>query len=398
VMAKVDPITIPMRGRMVHVGGGAELQPYGSREHEVIHSVSRRDLNALLLDAAEDTGKVRLEFGQRCRAVDFDSHTITLTDASKGQALRTERFGTLFGADGARSVVREAIVAAAGGDVSIDELDHGYKELELPAGAGGKFQIDPNALHIWPRGEFMLIALANPSGDFTLTLFAPHNGPEGSPSFDAVQTPVEVAAFFDEYFSDVVSMIPDLADQFRQNPIGHLSTVRSSTWSLGSEALVIGDAAHGIVPFHGQGMNAAMESVAILDRMFDEEVAGPGLFLRFETARRNDTDAIGAMALDNYIEMRERVADPSYQMKRELALELERRWPDHFRPRYGMVMFSTIPYATARHRAADQTNIVDELANGVTAVDQVDFAEAERLVTKLVRLPPRTPPRGDLTW
>ncbi len=350
VIERVDAITIPMRGRMIHAVDDPtpELQPYGNKPHEVIHSVSRSDLNAILLDAAEATGRVQIEFARQVDEVDFDRSLLRFDDGT------TAPFGVVFGADGAGSRVRASMAAVGACNFETEWLDHKYKELTLPPGEDGTHRLDPNALHIWPRGELMLIALANPEGDFTVTLFAP------SETFEALASAAEIDAFFDGEFADFAALVPDLAEQFVQNPTGDLGTLRATGWSFEDRAVLVGDAAHAIVPFHGQGMNAAMESVRALDRHMraspDDTAAA---FAHYEAERKPNTDAIADMALENYIEMRAGVVDPDYLAKRTLALELERRHPDHLSPRYNMVMFSTMPYAEARARAARQAEIIE---------------------------------------
>ena len=375
VIDQVDAITIPMRGRMIHVEGDPtpDLQPYGSRAHEVIHSVSRSDLNAILLDAAEATGRVTFEFDRQVEVVDFDQSLLRFDDES------TEPFGTLFGADGAGSRVRRAMVDAGTCSYENEWLDHSYRELTLPADPDGAHVIDPNALHIWPRGQFMLIALANPEGDFTVTLFAP------TETFDELDTTESVDAFFAQEFADFAAMVPDLSEQFLDNPTGRLGTVRAKGWHHEDRAVLVGDAAHAIVPFHGQGMNAALESVRTLDRHLR---ANPDdvdqAFRDYETERWPDANAIADMALDNYVEMRSGVIDPDYLAKRTLALELEQRHPQHLSPRYNMVMFSTMPYAEARQRALDQADIIGD------ALDDPSV-DVDALVTNLVPLPDNDP-------
>jgi len=327
VIDRVDAITIPMRGRMIHVVGDPtpDLQPYGSQAHEVIHSVSRSDLNGILLDAAEATGRVTIEFDARLDSIDFDTSLLHFTGG------RTEPFGVVFGADGAGSRVRKAIAAAGSGEYETEWLDHDYKELELPALPDGSHRIDPKALHVWPRGEFMLIALANPEGDFTITFFAPKT------TFEALQTADDIKAFFDDQFPDFAALVPDLVEQYQQNPVGRLGTLRATGWSHRDRAVIVGDAAHAIVPFHGQGMNAALESVRALDRHLREQPDDvAGAFAAYEAERKPDGDAIAEMALNNYVEMRAGVIDPDYLSKRELALELEQRHPENLSPRYNM--------------------------------------------------------------
>ncbi len=349
VIDHVDAITIPMRGRMVHTPGDPtpDLLPYGSKAHEVIHSVSRSDLNAILLDEAEATGLVTIEFECALDSVDFAASTLTFADG------RSEPFDLLFGADGAGSRVRNALGAIGASTYETEWLDHDYKELTLSANPDGTHRIDPNALHIWPRGEFMLIALANPEGDFTVTFFAPKS------TFAALSTPAEIDSFFADEFPEVTSLIPDVADQFASNPTGRLGTLWANGWSYDGRAVLVGDAAHAIVPFHGQGMNAALESVRALDRHMrasPDDLAAA--FANYEAERKPDADAIAEMALDNYVEMRSGVVDPDYLTKRQLALDLEARHPNHISPRYNMVMFSTMPYAEAQRRAHEQAELI----------------------------------------
>ena len=349
VIDQVDAITIPMRGRMVHAidDPTPELQPYGQQAHEVIHSVSRTDLNAILLDAAEATGRVAIEFDTQIESVDLQDSVLRFADG------RVEPFGLVIGADGAGSRVRKAIAEMGAGRYETEWLDHSYKELTLPPTTDGSHLIDPNALHIWPRGQFMLIALANPEGDFTITLFAPTD------TFDKLETAGQVDAFFDAEFADFAALVPDLAQQFIENPTGPLGTLRASGWSYEDKAVIVGDAAHAIVPFHGQGMNAAMESARALHRHMSENTDDfAAAFRSYEADRKPDADAIADMALQNYIEMRSGVIDPDYLAKRELALALEQRHPGHISPRYNMVMFSTMPYAEAQSRAATQGDII----------------------------------------
>jgi len=375
VIEKVDAITIPMRGRMIHVDGDPtpDLQPYGSQPHEVIHSVSRTDLNAILLDAAEATGRVSIEFDAQITSVDFDTSMLVFDNG------RTEPFGVVFGADGAGSRVRKGMRAQGACTYETIWLDHDYKELTLPANADGTHQIDPNALHIWPGGEFMLIALANPEGDFTVTLFAPKT------TFAELTTPEAVAGFFTTEFADFTTLVPDLVEQFMENPTGPLGTLHVDGWHLDDRAVLVGDSAHAIVPFHGQGMNAAFESVRLLDAHLkaspdDWAVA----FANYAAERKPDTDAIAAMALENYVEMRSGVVDPNYLAKREMALDLEQRHPAHLSPRYNMVMFSTMPYAEAQRRAGAQADII------ASAIADPSL-DVNALVAELPALPPLDP-------
>ncbi len=392
VIDRVEPIAIPMTGRIVHdVDGSTNFQPYGLTDDDAIHSVSRPGLNAILLDAAEETGMVTVDFGKRCRGIDWDDKLIVVTDYSNNDQMTQVPFGTVLGCDGANSEVRAAIQRVNGGSTTVEPLNHGYKELEIPAGVDGSFQLDPGGLHIWPRGQLMLIALANPAGDFTVTLFMPYVTPDGKDQPTGFDDLIDLASaqdFFAREFPDFMELVPDAAEQFMANPTGDLATVRCSGWSHGGDGVVVGDAAHAIVPFHGQGMNAAMESARLLSHCLAKLGDNPDqAFALFEMDRKPDVDAIADMALDNYIEMRSDVADPDYLLKRELALELERRFPDLMAARYGMVMFTTMPYHQVKQRAEDQQRILSQLVADTDSAADIDFDRAHALLEALGPLP-----------
>jgi len=373
VMEKIRPTLIPMAGRMLHdEEGRLKLIPYGNKPHEVIYSVSRGGLNALLLDAAEATGKVAIRFDETVQGVDF---------ASRRVRPQGTPYDVLIGTDGSASAVRAAILEATDGRLDEDPLGHGYKELSIPAAAGGGFRMERGALHVWPRGEYMLIALPNVDGSFTVTLFLPNRGEE---SFEALTTPESVLALFERRFADAIPLMPRLVEEFFANPTGHLETIRCTPWSFEDQALVLGDAAHAIVPFHGQGMNAAFEDCSAFDRCLEESADRPwnAIFEDFEGLRRPNTDAIADMALENYVEMRATVREPKFQLKKDLSFRLEERHPGRFIPRYSMVMFHTIPYAEAKRRGAIQEEILDALTDGAASVDDVDLARADRLIAE----------------
>jgi kynurenine 3-monooxygenase len=377
LMAAVTPHLIPMRGRMVHhEAGGQQLQPYGNKPHEVIFSVSRNALNALLLSAAEAAG-VAISFNRRCAGIDLSRNRLALVDEASG-ARREAPFDVIVGADGSGSAVRAAIAAATGGAVAEDRLGHGYKELAIPPGPDGAFRMEKNALHIWPRGGFMLIALPNLDGSFTATLFLPN---EGADSFAALQTGEAVTAFFEARFTDAVPLLDDLAGSFLRNPTGTLGTIRCRPWHHRGNAVILGDAAHAIVPFHGQGMNAGFEDCVALDGCIDAHGGDwARVFAAFEGARKPDAEAIADMALENYVEMRDAVRDPAFLLRRELAWKLEALYPDIFIPRYSMVMFHLMPYAEAYRRGTVQAEILAELTASARALDEVDLGRARRLI------------------
>lgn len=375
---RVRQLLIPMSGRLVHqLDGQTEFVPYGQRADEVIYSISRPGLNQLLMTAAEETGNVRIWFGCECREVDFERHTLRFV-SSDGHDTVTSPFGVVVGADGAASVLRQSIVAATGGEASVDMLDHDYKELSIPAGASGEFQMARDALHIWPRGGFMLIALPNLDASFTVTLFLPK---VGHPSFADLNGPRAVRELFNQEFPDASRLIAHLEDDFFAHPTGELGTVRCWPWAYRDEALVMGDAAHAIVPFHGQGMNAGFEDCVELMRLVDQHGDDWSAILdSFQRRRKPNADAIAQMALENYIDMRDTVRSPDFQSRKALGFELERRFPDRFVPRYSMVMFHRVPYREALSRGAIQERILDSLLASTSDWRDVDFSAAERLV------------------
>ena len=377
VFPRVKKFLMPMRGRIIHSKDGAtEVQPYGQRRDEQIYSVSRARLNRILIDAAEDCG-IAVRFGQEARGFDESGRGIVMTDHASGSGW-TCSDTPVIAADGAGSAMRRALHDAAGIAATESLLPHGYKELCIPPGPGGKHLLDAAGLHIWPRGGFMLIALPNPGGDFTLTLFLPNEGRE---SFASLDSPTAVEAFFLRYFTDVMPLIPGLVESFLANPIGILGTVRCGSWHDGGRLLLIGDAAHAIVPFHGQGMNLAFEDCVVLDEVAGTARDWEAAFAAFQERQLPNANAIADMALENYVEMRDTVRDPKYKLRKELSFELERRLPDRFIPRYSMVMFhDEIPYAVAQQRGAVQQALLDVLVRDALTLEEIDLATAERLV------------------
>ncbi len=378
LMDDVERLLIPMRGRMLHeVDGQLEFSPYGQRPHEVIYSVSRGQLNALMMTAAETHCEVDIHFQQAVQRIDLVNRTIELLDEVSQTTTQFE-YELLIGADGVVSPVRDAIVQATGGNCSIDMLDHNYKELTIPAGAGGSFLMEKEALHIWPRGGYMLIALPNLDGSYTVTLFLPK---AGNPSFQLIDEPHELDHFFRTQFPDATALIPDLQAEYFGNPIGELGTIRCDRWVFRDTACIVGDASHGIVPFHGQGMNAGFEDCSELCRLLDLHDDDWSVVLpEFERMRIPNANAIADMALENYLIMRDSVMDEDFQLKKQLGFELERQFPDRFIPRYSMVMFHRIPYAEALKRGRAQDKILTELIRRSRNVAELDEALAGQLI------------------
>jgi kynurenine 3-monooxygenase len=375
VMQRIRPLLIAMRGRMLHDRlGERELQPYGRTEQEVIYSVDRTALNCALLDELTRHPQVDFNFEQTCLGADLDADALSFRDLPSGLTYEKPLTPTIA-TDGAGSAVRMSLAAAHTISAREEPLDHDYKELTIPA-QDGRHALDPGALHIWPRGGFMLIALPNIGGSFTATLFLPRTG---AASFGALATPAHVREFCAREFPDAVALMPDLVHEFIHHPLGQLGTVHSAPWHIGGRVLLLGDAAHAIFPFHGQGMNAAFEDCLVFDDLLDEHEDRELLFDDFERRRRPNAEAIAQMSLENYEEMRATVLDPTFKRHQELALELEGRFPDRFIRRYSMVMFHPeIPYAEALRRGAVQADIIE-------AIDR-DPERAAALIHE--RLPP----------
>jgi kynurenine 3-monooxygenase len=383
----VRPLLVPMRGRMLHeVDGRTRFLPYGQRPEEHLWSVGRAALNEVLLDAAESRG-VEILFGHACTGADFARGVLGLREESTGREFEVP-LAPAFAADGAGSALRQAMVQAGLCTAREEMLAHGYKELTIPAAADGSHALEREALHIWPRGGYMLIALPNSDGTFTATLFLPMEGP--GTSFAALDDAHAVQDLFRMQFADVVALVPDLLAQFAANPVGRMGTLYASPWQVDGRALLVGDAAHAIVPFHGQGMNCAFEDCRVLDDLLAGGHDFPTCIARFDALRREDAAAIARMALENYVEMRDTVRDPGFALRKEVALELERRHPARFIPRYSMVMFhAEIPYAEAERRGARQEEILTAAIGRATRLPDVDWSRAEAAI--LATLPPLRP-------
>lgn len=393
---------VMMRGRMVHFADDhTALQRYGKDDSEVIWSVHRGRLNLLLLDAAQAAG-AKLHFQARLDRADFDAKTATFVDDRDG-SIREHAFNAIIGADGAGSALRGAIHAVAPLGERFESLGHGYKELEIPPATDGGFRIEPNALHIWPRGRYMCIALPNTERTFTVTLFLPLHaegavqecanaagagcaGAAAAPGFDTLPDVAAARALFERDFPSALAQIPDFDADWAAHPIGQLATLYLDRWHLGGDAVLLGDAAHAMVPFHGQGMNCAFEDCVALAHHIESADDFATAFAAFETERLPNARAIQQMALENYLEMRDRVDDADFLLQRELERLLAQRHPQRFVPRYGMVTFHRIPYAIALERGRIQRELLIEATRGCTRIDAVDVAAADAMV--LARLTP----------
>ena len=362
ILERVRASMITMPGRMLHdEQQRLEFLPYGQNEHEVNYSISRSQLNRMIVEAAGEQPAIELSFHQRCVDLDPDSGMLQLRDELTGQTL-TESVDILLGADGAGSAVRGALVRRGLTSINDMPLPHDYKELVIGASAHsahGGYAFEPHALHIWPRGGFMLIALPNADRSFTATLFLPRHG---ECSFDRLQDPQLLEDFFRQQFADAAAVMPDLADQFQHHPQSRLGTIECEGWQAAGRVLLMGDAAHAIVPFHGQGLNCGFEDCVVLDRLLGQGGELASALTTFERERQPNTRALAQMALENYVEMRDDVRSPEFAPRKALAAALERAFPGRFIPRYSMVTFHPeIPYAEARRRGAQQERVLDRL-------------------------------------
>ncbi len=368
----IEAIAIPMPGRFLHQeDGSSAFQAYG-KNGEAIYSVSRGELNKKLMDLAEQNG-AKILFNQRCSRVDVSANTIFIQqeDGSE-QAITCD---LLFGADGAFSALRTAMSFTDRTNFSQFYIEAGYKELNIPAGPNGAWQIEKNALHIWPRHNYMMIALPNIDGSFTCTLFFPF---EGNPSFASLKTEEEVLAFFKAQFPDAIDLMPTLVHDFMHNPVSSLITTKIFPWRNADRSCLIGDAAHAIVPFYGQGMNAGFEDCSVLETLMEEHGEDWETILRaFEQQRKPNADAVAGLALNNFIEMRDKVADPVFLERKKIEKELGRRYAGRFNSVYEMVSFSHTPYAYALHCTKAQDVLLGKIMEGgdfFTRIEQPEYA------------------------
>lgn len=351
---RIRAIALPMTGRMIHAPDGqTTFQAYG-RRGQAINSISRADLNLALLEAADELPGVTLRFGRRCVGIEPASATVA-TVAGEDPAETRHAGDLVVGADGAFSVVRQQLQRRERFDHALAWLAHGYKELVIPPSPSGQFQLDPTALHIWPRGGYMMMAMPNLDRSFTVTLYLAWEG--GAASFAALEDRAAVRRFFVAQFPDAVPLMPTLEDDFAANPTGALVTVRCWPWTEG-RAVLIGDAAHAIVPFFGQGANAAFEDVVALADALEREPDPVAASRRYAAERKPHAEAIADLALANFIEMRDHVASAGFLVRKRLERLLHAVFPRAFLPLYSMISFTTIPYAVARERARRQGRIL----------------------------------------
>jgi kynurenine 3-monooxygenase len=370
--SRVLELSAPARGRIVHINASTLYQPYGS-QGEAIHSIARSDLNDVLLELAEAAPGVQCHFGKRCVGVDLDTGTAEFEDVNSGKRSR-ETADLIFGADGAFSAVRREFQRVEGFNYSQAYWRHGgYKSLLIPARADGSPLLEPGALHIWPRGERMLIGFPNRNGHVTLSLLLPLSGPD---SYASLTNETELHRFFRESFGDVVDLIPNLAQQFFEKRANSLITIRCDPWTIGPHTLLIGDAAHAVLPSYGQGANAAFEDCAVLDRCLAEHGPDfPAAFRAFEAARRPSLDVMAELAVEHFSELCELIADPRFLKRKAIEQRLHDLYPDLYRSLYSMVTFSSMPYAEALEIEFRQRALLDRLLLRSDLENQLDSPE-----------------------
>ena len=383
IEGKVAPLCIPMNGRMIHdTEGNTFLSNYSGRSHEYINSISRGQLTALLMDEAENLDNVTIEFNKKCKKVDFENKIATFKDYIT-KAEITHKADVIFGTDGAGSALRKSYYLEKKFlfSFSQDYLTHGYKELSILPTVNGEYKTYKNALHIWPRGDFMLIALPNLDGSFTVTLFLSFN--DGKYNFNNLTNPEIVTEFFRKEFPDALVLMPNLIEDFFENPTSPLGTVKCSPWHYKGNTMLMGDAAHAIVPFYGQGMNASFEDVVEFDKILDNHKGNwETTFKAYEKSRKKDTDAIADLAIDNFFEMRDHVANPIFKEKRKLEMALEQNFPDEYSSKYSLVTFNEdigFQEAMTRGRAQDKA-ILNMIAD-----KEIDFDSDLKDILKKVQ-------------
>ena len=355
---KAREICIPMYGRLMHDKDGNTFSSnYSGRENEYINSISRGDLNSILLDEAEKHENVNIHFNKKCENIDIENNIGSFED-NKTKENFFIKADVIFGGDGAGSSLRRSYLSERKFLFSYSQnyLNHGYKELEIPADKNGNHQISKEHLHIWPRGDFMLIALPNLDGSFTVTLFLSYD--EGEFNFENLTSEKKITEFFEKEFPDALALIPNIKDEFINNPTGPLGTIKCSPWSYENKTLLIGDSSHAIVPFYGQGMNASFEDVYVLDEILNKDLGDwKSVFKEYQTKRKKDTDAIADLAIDNFHEMKKHVSNPLFKEKRVIEMDLEKTFPTEYSSKYSLVTFNeNIGYneAMKRGRAQDK--------------------------------------------
>lgn len=378
---KVLQKAIAMKGRLIHsVAGELNFQPYSNNENEYINSISRRELNVMLMDEAEKFPNVRFHFHHRSTGINLQTGEVHFVD-ERTNTEKTISGATVIGTDGSASAIRMEFLKTGFFNFSQQYEDYGYKELTIPAADGGGFRIEKNALHIWPRGAYMMIALPNVEGDFTCTLFMSDS--KGSPNLRDLDSGEKIRRFFEEVMPDAVPNMPNVVEEYLHNPIGSLLTVKCSPWNVGGKALLMGDSAHAIVPFFGQGMNCGFEDCYYFDTLLEKHGNDwETLFTEFSALRKENADAIADLALENFVEMRDLVAHKDFMLKKKAEVLLEQRYPESFLSKYAMVSFHRIPYAVAMKRGQIQDRVLMKICGTLETIEELNVEDAFAQITQ----------------
>lgn len=378
--------SVAMMGRLIHTRTcETSFQPYGRDDSEYGNSVSRGELNKTLMTAAEKAGSVKIKFNQRVTNINLDTNTLSIQNEAE-KTKYEESFDLIIGTDGSASQIRESMTRKTGNPCEQDYLNYGYKELTILPGEGGTFALKKNVLHIWPRGLYMIIALPNFDGSFTCTLFLPYESINGSPSFDQLKNEHAVSDFFQTDFPDAYGFFDKPVETFFENPTGSMVTVTTKPWHYNDRVLLLGDAAHAIVPFFGQGANCAFEDLTVFEDLLGKYVQSDGvldwlaLFMEFDELRKPNADAIAQMAIENFIEMRDKVGQPEFLLQKAAEKVLEKNFPDKFASRYALVTFTHTPYAVCRDAGVIIDEIVGSLCKNINSVDELDLKKAAELI------------------
>lgn len=372
---------IPMKGRMMHAHSGElTYQQYGSTDSQYINSISRGWLNCFLLDEAEKHSSVRLFFNQKLIGMNLERKEALFETTTNG-AKAPQEYEIFIGTDGSSSEARDALQEKALMAATNEELSHGYKEFVMPAKSNGDYKMEKNALHIWPRGTYMMIALPNSDGSFTCTLFMP-NAPMANSkySFMGLKRRTDVDEFFRTEFPDFLELVPDSAEQFFSNPMGKMVTIKTDPWFYKGEVLLMGDATHAIVPFFGQGMNSGFEDVVAFDELLKTHLDWKDLFQAFYALRKTNTDAIADMAVENFTEMAEKTADPQFLYQKKLEKKLNEKFPEDYVSRYSLVSFSRAPYRLAYEAGVVQSKILNQLTKDHYPSEDINFETAKKII------------------
>jgi len=388
IKEEIRKITVSVYGRMTHDIEGKETFLSYSSENKAIYSVSRAELNSKLMDLAEKYSNVELNFNCQCEEADIEKKLARFQNTESGEVITVDN-SIIFGADGANSVIRKSLQAhfekeATGKGYSFTEdyIDHGYKELIIPPNPDGSWKLDKNALHIWPRKKYMLMALANLDGGFTCTLFFPF---KGNPSFESIQSESDLLKFFKEVFPDALPLMPTLVEDYFSNPSSSLVIVKCNPWVYKSNVALIGDAAHAIVPFYGEGMNCGFEDCLVLDNLIEQYGDNwEEILSRYHKARKPNGDAIADLSMRNFIEMRDLVADPKFLLRKKIERKMHQKFPDKWVPLYSQVKFSKIPYADALKEGQRQDVIMENILSMEGIEEKWDSREVEDAILNLI--------------